>query len=84
MNIEDTIVLDDNQKYTLLQKVIENNNTYFLAVGLGKDDKPDVTNMVILKECIDTDGIYVETVANETLIAKLTKEFEKKMKEDDK
>ena len=83
MQVDDTIVLDDNQRYTLLQSVEVDDNTYFLAIGIDEQDNPDYKNMVILKECQDIDGIYVETVANEALLGKLTKMFEKKLKEVD-
>ena len=84
MEVNDTIVLDDNHKYTLLQENEDNGNTYFLAIGLDEADNPDYKDMVILKECQDIDGIYVETVANESLINKLTKIFEKKLNEEEK
>ena len=84
MEVNDTIVLDDNQRYLLLQETEDDGETYFLAIGLDEQDNPDYKNMVILKECQDIDGIYVETVANEGLISKLTKIFEKKLKEEEK
>ena len=84
MEVNDTIVLDDNQRYTLLQQTEDNGDTYFLAIGVDEQDNPDYKNMVILKECQDIDGIYVETVANESLITKLIKIFEKKLNEEDK
>ncbi len=84
MKVNDTIVLDDNQRYTLLEMTELDNETYFLAIGLDEKKQPDYKNMIILKECQDIDGIYVETVANESLIIKLTKIFEKKINEEDK
>ena len=83
MQVNDTIVLDDNQRYTLLQETEDNDSKYFLALGVDEQNNPDYTNMVILKECHDVDGIYVETVANEGLLSKLTKIFEKKLTEEE-
>lgn len=83
MQVNDTIVLDDNQRYTLLQETEENEETYFLAIGVDEENNPDYKNMVILKECQDIDGIYVETVTNEGLLSKLTKIFEKKLREEE-
>ena len=83
MEVDDTILLDDNQKYTLLQSTEEDGDIYFLAIGLDEKEEPDFKNMVILKECEDIDGLYVETVTNESMIAKLTKIFEKKINEEE-
>ena len=82
MEVNDTIVLDDNHKYTLLQETEDNGNTYFLAIGLDDADNPDYKDMVILKECQDVKDIYVEKVANESLNSKLTKLFETKLNEE--
>ena len=84
MQVNDTIVLDDNQRYTLIEKTELDNESYYLAIGLDENKKPNYNNMVILKECEDVDGIYVETVANESLVTKLTKIFEKKLNEEEK
>ncbi len=84
MKVNDRIVLDDNQRYTLLEETELDNETYFLAMALDEKNKPIVDKMVILKECQDIDGIYVETVGNESLIIKLTRIFERKLNEEDK
>ena len=77
----DIILLDDSQKYTLLHETELDGNRYFLAIGLDEEEKTVYSNMVILKECVDEDGLYVETISNESLIVKLTKIFEKKIKD---
>ena len=83
MKVNDTIILDDNQRYVLLESTELEGETYFLALGVDEKKQPDYTNMVLLKECEDVDGIYVETVANEALVTKLTKIFEKKLNEEE-
>ena len=83
MQVNDTILLDDNQKYTLLQETVYENEKYYLAIGLDENENPNYKNMLIFKECEDVDGIYVETVANESLIIKLTRIFEKKLNEEE-
>ena len=82
MEIDDLIVLDDNRRYTLLQSTEEAGEKYYLAIGVDEEENPDYKDMVIFKECNDDDGIYVETVTDESLINKLSKIFEKKLVEE--
>ena len=54
MQVNDIILLDDSQKYTLLHETELDGNKYFLAIGLDEEEKPVYSNMVILKECVDS------------------------------
>ena len=83
MDVNDTITLDDGRKYTLLCKIDEGDNSFFLAIGLDEAGEPDYTDMLILQEFEEIDGIYVEPVTEIDQITRLSELFQKQLSSED-
>ena len=81
MDIDDTITLDDDRKYTLLERTEMDGDSYFLAIGILEDGNADFSDMVIFKEVEEIDGVYVETELDLDKITVLSKVFEEKLKD---
>lgn len=81
MKTNDIIVLDNNQKYTLLASVELDGDTYFLAGLLDENDNFDPKNTQIVKAIYEGEEKFVDVIADKDLITKLTVEFQKVMKD---
>lgn len=72
MTIGDILTLDYSDKYLLLDKIVANNEDYFLAIGVNKDEtdiNPD--DISYFKE-VDEDGAtYVEEVTDPSILEEL-------------
>lgn len=75
MKIDDVIVLENNEQYTLLDECEKDGNKYFLAAGVTPDGHINKKLIVILKVNHEEDGDYVEIVENEKLLKELTELF---------
>lgn len=80
MKVNDIIVLENEERYTLLQDTILDEATYFLSAGIDEEENIDYKKLAILKLIHEEDGDYVEVVNDEQLIKRLSKTFEDAMK----
>jgi hypothetical protein len=75
-----TIVrLNNDEKYIILNEINESGKTYFLTMGIIKDNEVDSSKVVILEELKDEEGYYVEKVIDSDLLLKLQKMFKDQM-----
>lgn len=72
MKVNDIIVLENNERFTLLQETLDAGSRYFLAAGIDENENVNVKKLVLLKLVEEPDGIYVELVKNQELMTKLT------------
>lgn len=77
MEVSDIIILDNDEKYSLVKKVIYHDNIYFLASLVKEDDTLDTEKTYYFKAYVDEDGEYVDLITNEKLILEITKQLEK-------
>ena len=80
MKENDIIVLDNNDKYTLLKEIVEGDNRYFISAGVDENDHIDEKKIIILKVIKEEDGDYVEIVKDKNLIKKLSANIESAFK----
>ena len=72
MEINDIVVLENEERYTLLEEAVENAEKYFLAAEISVDEEINYKKLVLLKVTREEDGDYVELVTNHDLIKKLS------------
>ena len=75
MKVNDIIVLDNEEKYTLLKEINKDGVTYYFAAGVDAEDHVMSKKLVILKLISEPDGNYVEVVEDHDLLKQLTEEF---------
>ena len=81
MKIElNTIIkLNNDEKYIVLNNVIEEGKSYYLTMGIVGDNEIDSSKVVIIEEIKDDEGYYIEKVIDSDLLLKLTKLFKEQM-----
>ena len=80
MKVNDIIVLENEERFTLLQETMLDNFRYFLAAGIDEQENIDSKKLVLLKLVEHPDGAYVEIVKNQELMTKLTQNIKDAMK----
>lgn len=75
MKENDVIILDNDEKYTLLKKVEKDNTTYYMAAGVTDDDHINQKKLVVLKLISKSDGDYVEIVKDENILKEIMDDF---------
>lgn len=75
MTVNDIIVLENDERYTLLEETIKDGEKYFLAASIDDDENIDSNKLVLLKLDQAEDGDYVEIVNDEKLIIELSKKI---------
>lgn len=73
MEVNDIIVLDNNERYTLLKKVEYENEVYFLSMPIDENEIIDENKILFLKSSYEDGDNFVEMVVDEDLIIRLTK-----------
>ncbi len=75
LKINSIVVLDDQSRYILLNKLTKDNHNYFLTMGVDKEKNiiPDI--VAILEENIVNGEIFVSKVEDYNLIVELTRLF---------
>ncbi len=74
MVVDSVITLENDVNCLLLEKVIFENNNYFLSVVLNEDEEPS-EEYVIFKEIVENDESFVEKVEDENLLKSLLEKF---------
>ena len=72
MNEADLIILDNDERYSLLKKISLNGDTYFMAAFVKDDDLVDNNRIVYFKVVEDEDEQFVDLVTSEKIITELT------------
>lgn len=81
MKANDIIVLDNNDKFTLLAETDKDNSKYFLAGKFRENDELDTKQFFIFKEVVEGEEKYIELVNDQKLITELSKKFESSLKD---
>ena len=75
MKLNDIIVLDNDEQYTLLKETERDGDKYYFAAGVDQEGHDDDKVIVILKLIHEEDGDYVEIVEDEKQLKELTEIF---------
>lgn len=76
MKKTDMIILENQDKFTLISEIEKEGNKYFLAGKLDENDNLDTKSYQVFKAIKTDDGEYVETIVDEKLLEILLKEFQ--------
>lgn len=76
MDIDSVIILEEGTKWELLDKVIYQDQTYFLAEMLDKDSNP-LEEYAILKATQENEDYFIEKCEDEQLLVEILKLFTK-------
>ena len=71
----DIITLDNNDEYTVIKIVKENDKKYYLLAWIDENEKPDMENIKIVEEIIEDGKLKMEEIEDEQLANKLSKKF---------
>lgn len=80
MDINSVITLANDVDVLLLDKVMHENEKYFLAVALNEDKEP-TDEYAILKEILEGDKTFVEKLEDPNFLAKLLDLFTYSLKD---
>lgn len=69
------IVLDNQERYIILNQTMYTGKKYFLAMGIDENKELITSKVVILEEIVNGLDIYVEKVTDQELIKTLTRLF---------
>ena len=72
MNEADLIILDNDERYSLLKKISLNGDTYFMAAYVKDDDRVDKDRIVYFRVEEDEGEQFVDLVTSEKVITELT------------
>lgn len=71
----DIITLDNNDEYTVIKIVKENDKKYYLLAWIDENEEPDMENIKIVEEIIEDGKLKMEEIEDEQLANKLSKKF---------
>ena len=71
----DIITLENNDEYTVIKIVEENDKKYYLLAWIDENEEPDMENVKIVKEIIEDGKTKIEEIEDEQLANKLSKKF---------
>ncbi len=74
MNVNDCINLENGKSYLLLMESTINNTSYFLAVGINKDEQP-TQEYLVLQRIVENNEEYVIPINNPIILSTLINEF---------
>ena len=84
MNEGDLIILDNNERYSLLKKIMLNDDTYFMAAFVGEDDLVDKNKIVYFKVTEENNEPFVDLITSQKIITLLTNKLAEDVKNDAK
>ncbi len=76
----DLIILDNNERYSLLKKISLNEDTYFMAAFVKDDDLVDKSRIVYFRVEEGDDEQFVDLVTSEKIITELTNKLAEDVK----
>ncbi len=75
IEVYDILTLEDNEEYSVLKKIKENNKTYLLLAPVDKEEVPNFDELKIVEEVIENQEVIVEDVTNDELLKSLSTKF---------
>lgn len=81
MSVNDVIILDNDEKYTLISEINYENSRYFLAMPVEEDDKINENKLYYFKEVCEDNEYFVDLVEDENLITILSTKLKDSMQD---
>ena len=75
IEVYDILTLEDNEEYSVLKKIKENNKTYLLLAPVDKEEVPNFDELKIVEEVIENQEVIVEDVTDDELLKSLSTKF---------
>lgn len=75
LNTNTIIVLDNSERYIILNQTMYTGKKYFLAMGIDENKELITSKVVILEENVSGLDLFVEKVTDQELIKVLTRLF---------
>lgn len=75
MELYDIITLDNDNRYTIIEKTVDDNKSYLLLSLLNEVDEPLADELVIVEEVSNGEKTFVKDVTDKKTIEKLSKKF---------
>ena len=75
LNTNTIIVLENRERYIILNQTMYTGKKYFLAMGIDENKELITSKVVILEEIVSGLDLYVEKVTDQETIKTLTRLF---------
>lgn len=75
IELYDIITLDNDEEYTIVKILIENQKKYYLLAPVNEEEEPDLEKIKIVEEIIENGEILLDLVEDEKILATLSKKF---------
>ena len=75
IELYDIITLDNDEEYTIVKILIENQKKYYLLAPVNEEEEPDLEKIKIAEEIIENGEILLDLVEDEKILATLSKKF---------
>jgi len=75
LNTNTIIVLENSERYIILNQTMYTGKKYFLAMGIDENKELITSKVVILEEIVSGLDLYVEKVTDQETIKTLTRLF---------
>ena len=75
IELYDIITLDNQEEYTVVKILKENEKKYFLLAPVDEEEEPDFENIKIVEEKIENNEIIIEEIDDENLLKDLSNKF---------
>lgn len=79
IQLNSIIRLSNDEKFIVLNELVENNRYFYLTMGIINDTEVDSSKVVILEQISDDEGYYIEKIIDSELLMHLTKLFKEQL-----
>ena len=80
LELYDIITLDNDEEYTILKIIQNEEKTYLLLAWIDEDEEPDMEKIKIVEQVQENNQIAIEEIKDEKQIKKLSKLFLESLK----
>lgn len=81
IELYDIITLDNDEEYTVIKKLKDNKQEYYLLAPVDEEEEPDVEKIKIVEVLNKNNQTVVEEIEDEKLLKRLAKEFFNSLRE---
>ena len=75
IELYDIITLDNEEEYTVLKILNDNNKKYYLLAPVDEEEEPDMENIDIVEEQKEGSRLVIEEIEDEQLLKRLSQLF---------
>ena len=82
IELYDILTLEDDKEYTVIKKIEDNNNIYYLLAPIDDSENPNLEELKIMEEQIEDDEIVLYEVEDDNILERLSRQFLSSIKKD--